>query len=275
MNHKRIQHNYATHPNKKNLPAPRAGQHPQAHPSQSKGAITFPGPIEQRGVDDTASGPMTNEELLSRAKRSIDSCETPLRAAAEDIARAYEQGATQRELAEGVGKSPAWVNRLLKWRSSGYEGTAFGDKFVQGVNKNASPLEPASTEPTSASTTLTALGKNESAGTGDRERLVDTVKTLDSSVAQETVNAAAVIAPATKTLSAARASGDYHLPQELNRQDPERAFQRLSERWRSLPGLLLDSPKAAQLRFLREVVLPEVGGPQPLELLASDDRSAG
>lgn len=79
---------------------------------------------------------MTTEELLSRAKRSIDSCETPLREAAEDIARAYGQGATQREVALAVGKSPAWVNRLLKWRLSGYEGSAFGNKFVQGVNRS-------------------------------------------------------------------------------------------------------------------------------------------
>jgi len=50
------------------------------------------------------SGTMTTAELLSRAKRSIESCKTSLRAAAEDIARAYEQGAKQREVAEGVGK---------------------------------------------------------------------------------------------------------------------------------------------------------------------------
>jgi len=116
---------------------------------------------------ETTSDTMTNGELISRAKRNIGSSETSLRAAAEDIARVYDQGATQREVAEGVGKSPAWVNRLLKWRSSGYEGTPFGDKLVQGVNKNASPLEAPSTEPTSACTTPTALGKNESAGSGE------------------------------------------------------------------------------------------------------------
>ncbi len=88
---------------------------------------------------DTASGTMTKGELISRAKRSIESGETlrgtSFRAAAEDIARACEQGATQREVAQGVGKSPAWVNRLLKWRENGYVGAPFGDKCVQGVWK--------------------------------------------------------------------------------------------------------------------------------------------
>ena len=59
---------------------------------------------------------MTVTELLSRAKQAIESGETSLRAAAEDIAAAQEQGATQRQIGEAVGKSAAWVNRLLKWR---------------------------------------------------------------------------------------------------------------------------------------------------------------
>jgi hypothetical protein len=70
---------------------------------------------------------MTVTELLTRAKHAIESGETSLHAAAEDIAAAQEQGATQRQIAEAVGKSAAWVNRLLKWRESGYhDDTAFG-----------------------------------------------------------------------------------------------------------------------------------------------------
>lgn len=41
------------------------------------------------------------------------------------IAAAQERGATQRQIADAVGKSPAWVNRLLKWRESGYDDTPF------------------------------------------------------------------------------------------------------------------------------------------------------
>ena len=70
---------------------------------------------------------MSVTELLSRARRAIESGEASLRAAAEDIAVAQEQGATQRQIAEAIGKSAAWVNRLLKWRESGYQDdTAFG-----------------------------------------------------------------------------------------------------------------------------------------------------
>jgi len=66
-------------------------------------------------------------ELLSRARHAIQAGENSLHDAAEDIAAAREQGATQRQIAEAVGKSAAWVNRLLKWRQSGYQdGTAFG-----------------------------------------------------------------------------------------------------------------------------------------------------
>ena len=93
---------------------------------------------------------MTVTELLSRAKRAIKSGETSLRAAAEDIAAAHEQGATQRQIGEAVGKSAAWVNRLLKWRESGYEDdTAFGPQAKasrQRANRVQSPEQkPATT----------------------------------------------------------------------------------------------------------------------------------
>ena len=69
----------------------------------------------------------TVTELLSRAKHAIESGVSSLHAAAEDIAAAQEQGATQRQIAEALGKSAAWVNRLLKWRESGFQDvTAFG-----------------------------------------------------------------------------------------------------------------------------------------------------
>ena len=70
---------------------------------------------------------MSVSEFLTRAKRAIESGDTSMRAAAEDIAAAQKQGATQRQIAEAVGKSVGWVNRLLQWRSGGYQAeTAFG-----------------------------------------------------------------------------------------------------------------------------------------------------
>ena len=66
-------------------------------------------------------------ELLSRAKAAIASGERSIHDAAEYIAAARSEGATQRTIAAKIGKSAAWVNRLLAWRDSGYIGdAAFG-----------------------------------------------------------------------------------------------------------------------------------------------------
>lgn len=241
--------------------SPRRNGAPPQTPSTPK---QISGPETSGALADSpsqaTSNAFTTEELINRAKRHIGNGETSrissFRAAADDIALACDKGAKQREVARGIGKSVAWVNRLLKWRKDGFVGAPFADKAVQGVNKKPAALDPPSIEPASPA----VLGETNAIALG----------------VQEVVNAEAAMAPAT-TPSASYTPGGYHLPHELNRQDPERAFQRLDEQWSSIPfrNLFLDSPKAAQLRFLREVVLPEVGGPQALELLASGDRSAG
>ena len=65
--------------------------------------------------------------LLQLAKHAFASSEVDLRRGAENVALAVNKGATQRKAAEGVGKSAAWVNRLLKWRKAGYPSdTPFG-----------------------------------------------------------------------------------------------------------------------------------------------------
>jgi hypothetical protein len=66
------------------------------------------------------------DDLLKDARTAIDAGETHLHQAAENIAAASERGATQRKIADVVGKSAAWVNGLLKWRLAGYPATAFG-----------------------------------------------------------------------------------------------------------------------------------------------------
>jgi hypothetical protein len=91
----------------------------------------------------------TVDELLERARQEIEVGETSLRAAAEDIAAAQAQGATQRRIASAVGKSAAWVNALLKWRRGGYQDvTAFGPQAkasrqrarrVQATKQKAKP----------------------------------------------------------------------------------------------------------------------------------------
>jgi hypothetical protein len=92
------------------------------------------------------------DDLLSRAKVSIEAGDNHMRQAAEDIAAAKEQGAKQRQIAEAVGKSVGWVNGLLKWREAGYPGTAFArdkrphvqpaEQQVAGVSDATSALEP-------------------------------------------------------------------------------------------------------------------------------------
>jgi hypothetical protein len=90
-------------------------------------------------------------ELLSRAQLAIKSGETSMRAAAEDIAGAQEQGATQREIAGAVGKSAAWVNALLKWRAGGYqEGTVFGPG-AKASRQRAKGVQAAERKPASSS----------------------------------------------------------------------------------------------------------------------------
>jgi hypothetical protein len=51
-------------------------------------------------------------ELLNLAKINILNGQDAFRIAAEFIAEAAERGATQREIASGVGKSVGWVNGL-------------------------------------------------------------------------------------------------------------------------------------------------------------------
>jgi hypothetical protein len=64
----------------------------------------------------------TKDELLSRAKTALDKGEDSLREAAEALALAQQDHkATQREMAKALGRSATWVNRLLKWKRSGYK----------------------------------------------------------------------------------------------------------------------------------------------------------
>jgi hypothetical protein len=75
----------------------------------------------------TGSNMTTKAELLSRAKVAIEDGEQSLRDAAEALALAQKDfDATQREIAAAVGKSVAWVNRLLQWQREGCRGTPFG-----------------------------------------------------------------------------------------------------------------------------------------------------
>ena len=194
--------------------------------------------------------PATSEELLGLAKIHIERGESSRRdkfkEAAEFIAQAIalDQKLTQRRIAETVGKSAAWVNRLLRWREGGYEGAPFADMVVHALNK------PDPQEASKRVATRPAVNP-----------LVDLPHLAPAAADNGVVDRLRPADGPAKPLRLAKTDpngpDDYHIPALLNRQDPERAFHRLQEQWLLSPfrDLFLDLPKAAQDRFVREVLL--------------------
>lgn len=84
-------------------------------------SILSTAPAEVKPITNKLCRP-TKAELLSRAKAAIETSEQSLRVAAEALGIAQEEySASQREMAEALGKSASWVNALLRWRQSGYK----------------------------------------------------------------------------------------------------------------------------------------------------------
>jgi len=105
--------------------------------------------------DGTSPAPdgakLSVDDLLSKAKAAIGSGTGFFHDAAEYISRAQLEGATQRAIAAKVGKSAAWVNRLLAWRNSGFIGDAAfssqsSKRRVQHAEQNAKPAAAADRE---------------------------------------------------------------------------------------------------------------------------------
>jgi hypothetical protein len=109
-------------------------------------------------MPSTATNKTTKAELLGRAKLAIEAGEKSLHEAAELIGLAQEEHkATQREIAAAVGMSPAWVNRLLKWRRSGYkEYSPFGPTTKAGRVAHAQQRAKASKPRKSTATSKNA-----------------------------------------------------------------------------------------------------------------------
>jgi hypothetical protein len=100
-----------------------------------------------KAVSDSVKRGAAVSELLSKAKDAIASGDRSYREAAEYIADAQAQGATQRTIAAKLGKSAAWVNRLLAWRAGGFIGDAFDrahrKRFVQPAEQTAESADHA------------------------------------------------------------------------------------------------------------------------------------
>jgi nucleoid-associated protein YgaU len=112
----------------------------------------------------------TVTELLRKAKKAIESGDASLREAAEAIAAAERKGASQRQIADAVGKSAAWVNRLSQWRRVGYrDDTPFGPQAKAARNraqsvhsaehKKQTPADPAGKKSDAASDARTEAAK--------------------------------------------------------------------------------------------------------------------
>jgi hypothetical protein len=89
------------------------------------------------------------DKLHDKARSAIESGEDKFREAAEYLAEAQKLGATQRQSAKAIKKSPAWVNALLKWRSGGYkQGCPFprATRRVQPAEQTATRRPPTSAE---------------------------------------------------------------------------------------------------------------------------------
>jgi hypothetical protein len=109
-------------------------------------------PLSPRFTNARYGLPHTGESIMNasidrlhdKARRAITSSEDKLREAAEYLWKAKQLGASQRQTAKAIGKSPAWVNRLLKWRDRGYPDTPFGP---QAKTKRANAVQATKRSP--------------------------------------------------------------------------------------------------------------------------------
>src|SRR4051794_35772324 len=86
----------------------------------------------------TASYAPSVGNSLFQAKIAVHDGERSFRAAAEHMARAQALGAKQRQIADAVGKTVGWVNRLLQWRKSEYKDeTPFGPQSKASRERRA------------------------------------------------------------------------------------------------------------------------------------------
>ena len=81
----------------------------------------------------------TEAELLDRAKAAVEANDQSLHDAAEALAETRElHGTSQAEMARAIGKSEAWVSKLLKWSRAGYKAESpFGPRTKAGRLEHA------------------------------------------------------------------------------------------------------------------------------------------
>jgi len=133
-------------------------------------------------------------DLLKMARLEISAGQEQLQLAAEHIAAARDRGATQRQIAAEVGKSAAWVNRLLQWRESGYrEETPFGPQSK--ASRARHPVQSAERTKLREHPRRPAMAKviEDGFDGASRELLVKALGALGSESAMERAGAAAEV----------------------------------------------------------------------------------
>jgi transposase len=69
----------------------------------------------------SATSVKSANEAITRAQQAINASDRNLQLAAEYLQFAVDEGVSQREIAERVGRSVGWVNTLLQWRRDGFK----------------------------------------------------------------------------------------------------------------------------------------------------------
>ena len=117
-----------------------AEREPVANRPARASAASAPPPVPRSALFGT-----TKAEVLSRAKAAVEAGAS-WRRIAEMLACAQEDfHASQREIGRAIGRSASWVNRLLKWRLSGYkQRSPFGPttRAERAAHRNASNNDP-------------------------------------------------------------------------------------------------------------------------------------
>ena len=152
-------------------------------------------------MSDSLENPETDPtvtELLSRAKQAIESVDASYRAAGDAMAAAQQQGTTQQEIADAVGKSVPWVSVLLKWHARGnWDETPFGPQSKASRKRRAELLQ------------ATKVEEQQSTCPGEQEETPDDTPTVEAADDGTKVEAPAVTVTSPSILEPPSSDGNW------------------------------------------------------------------
>jgi hypothetical protein len=162
----------------------------------------------------SAANTTTKAELLKRAKAAIEAGEQSLHDAAEALGLAKEDhSATQREMAEAVGKSASWVNKLLRWRRSGFtDDSPFGPTTKRGRVEHAQQRAKASKPGKAREPKATASAEADDADASAERRKAEYAKKEAKTPASTKKEAKTPASTVTNALDGFKSAVDYWFP---------------------------------------------------------------